>query len=104
MIPEWKKAWRFTSIQLAAVLVALDMLAQYQPELKEYIGDEYARYLGVAIIIARVMRQASLTARADDAAGGGHGSVADTRVARGEGAKAADEVTATDAGSGESRP
>lgn len=104
MIPDWKKAWRFTSVQLAAVLVALDLLAQYQPELKEYIGDEYARYLGVAIIIARVMRQASLTARADDAAGGNSGSVAGAHVARSQGAEATDEVPAADTGSGEGRP
>lgn len=104
MIPEWKKAWRFASVQLAAVLIALDLLAQYQPELKELIGDEYARYLGVAIIVARVMRQASLTARADNAAGGVRGSVADARVARGTGAEAADEESAADAGSGEGRP
>ncbi len=103
MIPEWKKAWRFTSVQLAALLIALDLLAQYQPELRELIGDEYARYLGVAIIIARVMRQASLTARADGVAGGSPGGVADTRVARSAGAEAANEVPAADTGSGEDR-
>lgn len=100
MIPEWKKAWRFTSVQLAALLIALDLLAQYQPELKELIGDEYARYLGVAIIIARVMRQTSLAARADNAAGGNPGGVAGAHVARGTGAEAADEVTAADARGG----
>ena len=104
MIPEWKKAWRFTSVQLAAVLVALDLLAQYQPELKEYIGDEYARYLGVAIIIARVMRQAKLAAATDNATGGDSGGVADARVARSAGAETANEESAADAGSREDRP
>lgn len=104
MIKDWRRAWQFASVQLAAVLVALDLLAQYQPELKEYIGDEYASYLGVAIIVARVIRQAKLTATADNATGGNPGSVADTRMARSEGAEAADSVAAADTGSGESRP
>lgn len=103
MIPEWKEAWRFTSVQLATLLIALDLLAQYQPELKELIGDEYARYLGVAIIIARVMRQAKLTAATDDAAGGNPGGVAGARVARSERTEAADKVAAADTGSGEDR-
>ena len=97
MIKDWKHAWRFASVQLAAVLVALDVLAQYQPELKEYIGDEYARYLGVAIIVARVIRQAKLTSSADNAARGSDSGIAGACVARSKGAEAADEVPAADA-------
>lgn len=84
LIDDWKQAWRLFSVQVAAVLVALEVAGDYLPEIKEYLGDDFAKWAGLAIIVARVIRQTPARVGAD-ARSGGHGRDVDAAsVARSE--------------------
>jgi uncharacterized membrane protein len=84
LIDDWKRAWRLLSVQVAAVLVALELAGDYLPEIKEYLGDDYAKWLGLAVIVARVVRQTPTRVDADARSGGPGRDVAAASVARGE--------------------
>lgn len=57
LIDDWKRAWQLLSVQVAAALIALELAGDYLPEIKEYLGDDYAKWMGLAVIVARVVRQ-----------------------------------------------
>jgi hypothetical protein len=84
LIDDWKQAWRLFSVQVAAVLVTLEVAGDYLPEIKEYLGDDYAKWVGLAIIVARVIRQTPARVDADTRHGGGAGDAGAAPVARGE--------------------
>ena len=84
LIDDWKRAWRLFSVQVAAVLIALELAGDYLPEIKEYLGDDYAKWLGLAVIVARVIRQAPARVDADTRRGSPGGDVDAAPVARGE--------------------
>lgn len=84
LIDDWKRAWRLLSVQVAAVLVALELAGDYLPEIKEYLGDDYAKWMGLAVIVARVIRQAPTRVDADTRRGGTGRDVDAAPVARGE--------------------
>lgn len=84
LIDDWKRAWRLLSVQVAAVLVALELAGDYLPEIKEYLGDDYAKWMGLAVIVARVVRQAPARVGADARSGGAGRDVAAAPVARDE--------------------
>ena len=84
LIDDWKRAWRLLSVQAAAVLVALELAGDYLPEIKEYLGDDFAKWAGLAIIVARVVRQTPARVDADTRRGGADRDVADAPVARDE--------------------
>ena len=84
LIDDWQKAWKLFSVQVAAALVALEVAGDYLPELKEYLGDDFGKWIGLAIIIARIIRQTPANVGADTRGGGNSGHVGGTPVARGE--------------------
>ena len=84
LIDDWKRAWRLLSVQVAAVLVALELAGDYLPEIKEYLGNDFAKWAGLAIIVARVIRQAPARLGADARSGGAGRDVDAASVARGE--------------------
>lgn len=84
LIDDWKQAWRLLSVQAAAVLVALEVAGDYLPEIKEYLGDDYAKWIGLGIIVARVIRQTPARVGADTRRGGADRDVGAAPVARGE--------------------
>lgn len=84
LIDDWKQAWRLFSVQAAAVLVALEVAGDYLPEIKEYLGDDYAKWVGLGIIVARVIRQAPARVDADTRCRGAGRDVGAAPVARGE--------------------
>ena len=84
LIDDWKRAWRLLSVQVAAVLVALELAGDYLPEIKEYLGDDYAKWMGLAVIVARVVRQTPARVDADARSGGAGRDVDAASVARGE--------------------
>ena len=84
LIDDWKRAWRLLSVQVAAVLVALELAGDYLPEIKEYLGDDYAKWMGLAVIVARVVRQTPARVGADARPGGTGRDVDAAPVARGE--------------------
>lgn len=84
LIDDWKRAWRLLSVQAAAVLVALELAGDYLPEIKEYLGDDYAKWVGLGIIVARVIRQTPARVDADTRHGSDDRGVDAASVARGE--------------------
>ena len=84
LIDDWKQAWRLFSVQVAAALVALELAGDYLPEIKEYLGDDYAKWVGLGIIVARIIRQTPARVGADTRRGSIPGDVGPASVARGE--------------------
>lgn len=84
LIDDWKQAWRLFSVQVAAVLVALEVAGDYLPEIKECLGDDYAKWMGLAVIVARVVRQTPSRVDADTRRGGLGRDVDAAPVARSE--------------------
>lgn len=82
LIDDWKRAWRLLSVQVAAALIALELAGDHLPEIKEYLGDDYAKWMGLAVIVARVVRQTPARVGADTRRGGAGGDVDAAPVAR----------------------
>lgn len=59
LVDNWKNAWKWLSIQLAALLVIMDVLAQNLPAVAAYLPEGWVKWLGIAIIVARVINQTS---------------------------------------------
>lgn len=84
LIDDWKRAWRLLSVQAAAVLIALELAGDYLPEIKEYLGDDYAKWIGMGIIVARIIRQTPARVDADARHRSPVRDVGAASVARGE--------------------
>lgn len=56
LIAEWKDAYKFASVKLAAALALLPLLEPHLPELQPYLSPGIYSALAVAIILARVVR------------------------------------------------
>lgn len=84
LIDDWKQAWRLFSVQAAAALVALEVVGDYLPEIKEYLGDDYAKWLGLTVIVARVIRQTPASVGSVTRGSGAGRDVDSAPVARGE--------------------
>lgn len=85
LIDNWKQAYKLFSVQAAAALVALEVAGDYLPELKGYLGDDFGKWLGLGIIVARIIRQTPARAGDDTRGGSDDRGVAGAPVARGEG-------------------
>jgi hypothetical protein len=60
LIEDWKRAWRLLSVQLAALLAALDVAYDYLPQVQQFLPEGWVRWAALAIIVARIVRQASV--------------------------------------------
>lgn len=60
LIENWKDFWRFTSVQLAALLAVLDVAYEYLPVLQTYMPAYWIQFAAVLIVVARVIRQSNL--------------------------------------------
>lgn len=84
LIDNWHQAWRLLSVQAAAVLVALELAGDYLPEIKEYLGDDFAKWAGLAIIVARIIRQTPAPVGSDTRGSRSGRDVGAAPVVRGE--------------------
>lgn len=84
LIDDWKRAWRLLSVQAAAVLIALELAGDHLPEIKEYLGDDYAKWIGLGIIVARIIRQTPARVDADARHGSADRGSGAAQVARSE--------------------
>ncbi|MDF0605303.1 hypothetical protein HZU77_006520 [Neisseriaceae bacterium TC5R-5] len=57
MIPEWRRAWHFASVKLAALLFILSSAREHLPELQHLLPEDWAKWAALAIFIARIVRQ-----------------------------------------------
>lgn len=59
LIEEWQKAYKFFTVQLAAMLVLLDIAYEYLPDVQAYLPEGWVKWFALAIIVARVVKQRS---------------------------------------------
>lgn len=59
-IQDWQRAHKLLSVQLAGLLLALDVAYDYLPALAQYLPENWVRWIALAIIVGRVIRQASV--------------------------------------------
>lgn len=57
LIPDWKEAWKFFSVQLAFVMLFLDILQSNMPELQPFLPDKWVSCISLAIIVTRLIHQ-----------------------------------------------
>ena len=57
LVPDWKSAWRWFSVQSAAALAVVAAAYDYLPALREYLPDGAVKWAALIIIVARVLSQ-----------------------------------------------
>lgn len=57
LIDEWHKAYRYLSVQLAALLAIAATAWEFLPQLQPYLDPKWVKYAALAMILARVIRQ-----------------------------------------------
>lgn len=57
LIDDWKDSWKFLSVQLAAALALLDTAYEYLPAVQTYLPEGWVKWLALAIIVGRVIKQ-----------------------------------------------
>ena len=57
LINEWHKAWKYLSVQIAALLAMLATAWDYIPSLQQYLDPAWVKYAALAILVARVVNQ-----------------------------------------------
>lgn len=57
LIEDWKQSWKFLSVQLAAALALLDVAYEYLPAAQSYLPEGWVKWIALAIIVARVIKQ-----------------------------------------------
>lgn len=61
LIPQWTQLWKLYSVQIAAILVALNAAATYWPALQGVVPPgvfaTVNSFLGVAVILGRIIKQ-----------------------------------------------
>ncbi len=63
LIPNWKSAHKYLTVQLAAGLALVSQAYDYIPILKEYLPQNYVTYIALAIIVARIVAQPKVSAK-----------------------------------------
>lgn len=57
LIEDWKKAYTFLSVQLAALLVFLEVAYAYQSEITSFLPEHIRGYVAGILIAARIYQQ-----------------------------------------------
>jgi hypothetical protein len=59
LIPDWRQAWRFFSVQAAAALALLAAAYDYLPAVREYLPEGWMKWAALLVIAARILNQQS---------------------------------------------
>lgn len=57
LVENWKSAHKWLSVWITAGLIALSTADQYMPAIQQYLPAGWVKYFGIAIIVARLIRQ-----------------------------------------------
>lgn len=63
LIPNWKKAYKYLTVQLSALLVIASTAYDYLPDIKEAVPDGWVKWVGLAILVARLLHQPSVSGK-----------------------------------------
>ena len=61
LVDDWQQSWKFLSVQLTTILVVLQVLEENMPAVQQYLPEGWVKYVGLAILIGRLVRQKSVT-------------------------------------------
>ena len=56
-VDDIRKAYKFLSVQLAALLAILATAWEFVPAMQQYLDPAWVKYFALAMILARVIRQ-----------------------------------------------
>lgn len=57
LVDDVRKAWKFISVQFAALLLCLDYAFQYLPAIQQYFPAHWVSIIAAGIIVGRLIRQ-----------------------------------------------
>lgn len=57
LVDDWKDSWKFLSVQLAAALALLDTAYEYLPAVQTYLPEGWVKWIALATIVGRVIKQ-----------------------------------------------
>lgn len=57
LVDDARKAYKFLSVQLAALLAILATAWEFVPAMQQYLDPAWVKYFALAMILARVIRQ-----------------------------------------------
>ncbi len=57
LIEEWRKAYKFLTVQLAVGLGFVATAYEYLPAVQSYLPEGWVKWFAIAIIVARVIKQ-----------------------------------------------
>ena len=57
LVPDWRQAWRFMSVQAAAALALLATAYDYMPAAREYLPEGWVKWAALVVIAARILNQ-----------------------------------------------
>lgn len=60
LVADWKQGWKFLSVQLATVLVVLQVLEENLPAVQHMLPEGWVKYIGLAILIGRLIQQQNI--------------------------------------------
>jgi hypothetical protein len=64
LIEEWRKAYKYMTVQLATVLVLVSTAYDYLPAVQTYLPEGWVKWVAIAIIIARIVKQKDVATNA----------------------------------------
>lgn len=64
LIPNWKQAYKYLTVQLSALLVVLSAAYDYIPDMKEILPDGWVKWMALVIILVRILHQPSVSGEA----------------------------------------
>ena len=65
LIEDWKQSWKFLSVQLAVALALLDTAYEYLPAIQSYLPVGWVKWMALAIIVGRIIKQQKDVQNAD---------------------------------------
>lgn len=57
LTPDWRNAWRWLSVQLAAATALLATAYDYLPAIRTYVPDGWIKWAALLIIAGRILHQ-----------------------------------------------
>jgi hypothetical protein len=56
LIPDWREAWKWFSVQAFAIIIALPMIWAAMPaDVKGYLPDEWKPWIMIALAVAGIL-------------------------------------------------
>jgi hypothetical protein len=56
LIPDWRQAWKFLSVQAFAIIIALPMIwATLPADVKGYLPDDWKPWIMMALAVAGIL-------------------------------------------------